>query len=37
MNRNVLEIIDALTAHEDMDSIRVLEELRKEISHVSTL
>ena len=27
MNRNVLEIIDALTAHEDMDSIRVLEEL----------
>ena len=27
MNRNVLEIIDALTAHEDNDSIRVLEEL----------
>jgi hypothetical protein len=27
MNKNVLEIIDALTAHEDMDSIRVLEEL----------
>ena len=27
MNRNVLEIIDALTAHQDTDSIRVLEEL----------
>ena len=27
MNRNVLEIIDALTAHQDIDSIRVLEEL----------
>ena len=27
MNRNVLEIIDALTAHEDTDSIRVLEEI----------
>ena len=27
MNKNVVEIIDALTAHEDTDSIRVLEEL----------
>lgn len=27
MNKNVMEIIDALTAHEDNDSIRVLEEL----------
>ena len=27
MNRNVMEIIDALTAHNDTDSIRVLEEL----------
>mgnify|MGYP007038263796 CR=1 FL=1 len=27
MNRNVLEIIDALSAHEDNESIRVLEEL----------
>ena len=27
MNRNVLEIIDALAAHKDNDSIRVLEEL----------
>jgi len=27
MNRNVLEIIDALAAHQDNDSIRVLEEL----------
>ena len=27
MNRNVLEIIDALTAHQDNDSIRVLEEI----------
>ena len=27
MNKNVLEIIDALTAHQDSDSIRVLEEL----------
>ena len=27
MNKNVLEIIDALTAHQDTDSIRVLEEL----------
>ena len=27
MNRNVMEIIEALTAHEDNDSIRVLEEL----------
>lgn len=27
MNRNVMEIIDALTAHQDSDSIRVLEEL----------
>ena len=27
MNRNVLEIIDALTAHQDTESIRVLEEL----------
>ena len=27
MNRNIVEIIDALTAHQDSDSIRVLEEL----------
>ena len=27
MNRNIIEIIDALTAHQDNDSIRVLEEL----------
>lgn len=27
MNKNVMEIIDALTAHTDNDSIRVLEEL----------
>ena len=27
MNKNVLEIIDALTAHQDNDSIRVLEEI----------
>ena len=27
MNKNVLEIIDALEAHDDCDSIRVLEEL----------
>lgn len=27
MNKNVLEIIDALEAHDDSDSIRVLEEL----------
>ena len=27
MNRNIVEIIDALTAHQDNDSIRVLEEL----------
>ena len=27
MNKNVLEIIDALTAHQDNESIRVLEEL----------
>ena len=27
MNKNIEEIIDALAAHEDMDSIRVLEEL----------
>ena len=27
MNRNVMEIIEALSAHQDMDSIRVLEEL----------
>ena len=27
MNKNVSEIIDALSAHEDMDSIRVLEEI----------
>ena len=27
MNKNVLEIIDALAAHKDNDSIRVLEEL----------
>ena len=27
MNRNIVEIIDALTAHQDNDSIRVLEEI----------
>lgn len=27
MNKNVMEIINALTVHEDTDSIRVLEEL----------
>lgn len=27
MNKNIVEIIDALTAHKDNDSIRVLEEL----------
>jgi len=27
MNKNIVEIIDALTAHQDGDSIRVLEEL----------
>ena len=27
MNKNVVEIIDALAAHKDSDSIRVLEEL----------
>ena len=27
MNKNIVEIIDALTAHQDSDSIRVLEEL----------
>lgn len=27
MNKNIVEIIDALTAHQDNDSIRVLEEL----------
>ena len=27
MNRNVMEIIEALSAHQDNDSIRVLEEL----------
>ena len=27
MNKNVLEIIEALTAHKDTDSIRVLEEI----------
>ena len=31
MNKNVLEIIDALTAHEDNDSIRVLEEIDKDM------
>ena len=27
MNKNIVEIIDALTNHKDMDSIRVLEQL----------